>query len=85
MVERLEHIGNKGTGFGAGPLLLRLVKVLFDKLILSRAPENLKLAGNWFKVAAMSGRQNYKKKSYISSFPTNYLYYCGFYASFLGF
>ena len=29
---------------------------------LSRAPENLKLAGNWPKMAAMCGLQDYKKK-----------------------
>ena len=34
----------------------------------ARAPENLKWAGNWPKVAAMCGLQNYKKKTYISSF-----------------
>ena len=37
--------------------------------VVIRAPDNLKLAGNWPKVAAMCGVQNYsKKQTYIGSF-----------------
>ena len=31
----------------------------------NRAPENLKMAGNWPKVAAMRGLQNYQKAIYL--------------------
>ena len=50
-----------------------------------RAPDNLKLAGNWPKMAAMCGLKDYKKKPYTCSFQNIYPYYCGFYQSFLGF
>ena len=50
-----------------------------------RAQENLKLAGNWPKVAAMCSLRKYKKKIHISSFQTNYPYYCGCYAFFWAF
>ena len=36
-------------------------------------------------MAAMCGLQDYQKKPYSFSFQTNYPYYRGFYASFLGF
>ena len=36
---------------------------------VTRAPENLKLAGNWSKVAAMCGCQNHKKIYILLVFP----------------
>ena len=50
----------------------------------SRAPENLKFAENWPEMPAMCGLQDYQK-SLIFVVSTNYPYYRGFYASFLGF
>ena len=58
-----------------------LVTVVVVVVVVVRAPENLKLAGNGPKLAAMCGLQEYQKSHII----VVYTYYFGFYVSFLGF
>ena len=78
----------KAKNMGCLPSILwafLTVYIFFALMNITRAPENLKLAGNWPKVAGMCGLQNYLEKAYICNFQTKYPYYQGFYASFWAF